>query len=71
MNEINITKKIGFHRSDDINWITESWMIYLYTMIVLLPTENKILEIVVNCEPFTRLKMFCENLWIFLNIYIF
>ena len=40
-------------------------------MIVLLPTENKILEIVGNCEPFTRLKIFCENLWISLNIYIF
>ena len=30
-NEINITKKIGFQRSDDINWRTESWMIYLYS----------------------------------------
>ena len=28
LNEINITKK---KRSDDINWRTESWMIYLYS----------------------------------------
>ena len=27
--EINIT--IGFPRSDDINWRTESWVIYLYS----------------------------------------
>ena len=31
LNKINITKKIGFQRSDDINWRTESWMIYLYS----------------------------------------
>ena len=29
-NEINITKKIGFQRSDDINWRGKSWMIYLH-----------------------------------------
>ena len=32
-NEINITKKIGFQRSDDINWRGKSWMIYLHSQL--------------------------------------
>ena len=35
-----LTKKIGFQRSDDINWRTESWMIYLYSRLDYVKRER-------------------------------
>ena len=56
-NEINITKKIGFQRSDDINWRTESWMIYLYSKLDDVKRERVVFSTSCLCSRRSRAQL--------------